>query len=284
MNWKIGIAIMMIASPAFAGVSRVLDGTQITVGSPSNVLTLPATTDTVVGRATTDTLTNKTLTAPVISSISNSGTVTLPSSTDTLVGRATTDTLTNKSISGGTNTITAVPAGTALSGQVPVANGGTGSASLTANNVILGNGTSAVQFVAPGSSGNVLTSNGSSWTSAAIATAAPALNGSSATPQSVSAVTGISLSGITYSNFVWVVGNGGAVTVTATPSITACTADGQVLHVVGTSNTNTVTLQDNAGLSGSNLQLNGTWVGGLYSTLTLECNITLGMWIEQTRR
>jgi len=44
------------------------------------------------------TLTNKTLTSPVISTISNTGTVTLPTSTDTLVGRATTDTLTNKTL------------------------------------------------------------------------------------------------------------------------------------------------------------------------------------------
>lgn len=44
------------------------------------------------------TLTNKTLTAPVISTISNTGTLTLPTSTDTLVGRATTDTLTNKTL------------------------------------------------------------------------------------------------------------------------------------------------------------------------------------------
>ena len=43
-------------------------------------------------------LTNKTLTTPIISSISNTGTLTLPTSTDTLVGRATTDTLTNKTL------------------------------------------------------------------------------------------------------------------------------------------------------------------------------------------
>jgi hypothetical protein len=41
-------------------------------------------------------------TAPVISTITNTGTLTLPTSTDTLVGRATTDTLTNKTINGGT--------------------------------------------------------------------------------------------------------------------------------------------------------------------------------------
>ena len=44
------------------------------------------------------TLTNKTLTSPVISTISNTGTLTLPTSTDTLVGKATTDTLTNKTL------------------------------------------------------------------------------------------------------------------------------------------------------------------------------------------
>lgn len=64
----------------------------------TGTLTLPTSTDTLVGRATTDTLTNKTLTAPVIATIVNTGTLTLPTSTDTLVGRATTDTLTNKSL------------------------------------------------------------------------------------------------------------------------------------------------------------------------------------------
>lgn len=44
----------------------------------------------------TQTLSNKTLTAPIISTISNTGTITLPTATDTLVGRATADTLSNK--------------------------------------------------------------------------------------------------------------------------------------------------------------------------------------------
>ena len=42
--------------------------------------------------------TSPTLTTPVIASIVNTGTLTLPTSTDTLVGKATTDTLTNKTL------------------------------------------------------------------------------------------------------------------------------------------------------------------------------------------
>ena len=63
-----------------------------------NVITLPDSTGTVTLNNTIQTLTNKTLTVPTISSIKNTGTLTLPTSTDTLVGRATTDTLTNKTL------------------------------------------------------------------------------------------------------------------------------------------------------------------------------------------
>ncbi len=55
-------------------------------------------TGAIVGTTNTQTLTNKTLTSPVIATISNTGTLTLPTSTDTLVGRDTTDTLTNKTL------------------------------------------------------------------------------------------------------------------------------------------------------------------------------------------
>jgi len=57
------------------------------------------------------TLTNKTLTSPIISTISNSGTITIPTGTDTLVGKATTDTLTNKRITKrvGTTTSSSTP-------------------------------------------------------------------------------------------------------------------------------------------------------------------------------
>jgi len=63
-----------------------------------------------------ETLTNKTLTSPVISTISNTGTLTLPTSTDTLVGRATTDTLTNKTLT--SPTLTTPVLGTPSSGTL----------------------------------------------------------------------------------------------------------------------------------------------------------------------
>lgn len=70
----------------------------------------------IVGTTDTQTLTNKTLTSPVIGTISNTGTLTLPTATDTLVGRATTDTLTNKTL---TSPVLTTPAlGTPASGTL----------------------------------------------------------------------------------------------------------------------------------------------------------------------
>ena len=80
--------------------SEVLDiagGTGIDTSGSGNTLTV-AIDSTVATLTGSQTLTNKTLTTPIISSISNTGTLTLPTSTDTLVGRATTDTLTNKTL------------------------------------------------------------------------------------------------------------------------------------------------------------------------------------------
>lgn len=280
------IGTIGISGIAFASANRILDGQQITNGAAT--LSLPSSTDTLVGRASTDTLTNKTLTSPVINSPTGivKGDVGLGNvdNTSDATKNSASVTLTNKTISGASNTISNIAAGSSLTGQVPVANGGTGSASLTAGSVVVGNGTSAVSLVAPGSSGNVLTSNGSTWTSAAPASGAPSLNGGSASPQSVTAAGGVSLASISYSNFAWVVGSPGAVTVTATPSITAGSADGQILRVVGTHATNTVRLQDKANLASSGLSLNGDWIGGLDSVLVLHWDAANSLWVEDSRR
>ena len=61
------------------------------------------TSDTVTLNTATQTLTNKTLTTPVIGIINNGGNLTLPTGTnDTLVARGTTDTLTNKTLTAAT--------------------------------------------------------------------------------------------------------------------------------------------------------------------------------------
>lgn len=84
--------------PESGDISSVTAGTGLSGGGSSGAVTLSIDTAVTVDLSTAQTLTNKTLTTPIISSISNTGTLTLPTSTDTLVGRATTDTLTNKTL------------------------------------------------------------------------------------------------------------------------------------------------------------------------------------------
>lgn len=78
--------------------SKTLTNPIISTISNSGTITLPTGTKTLATISGTETLTSKTLTSPIISTISNTGTLTLPTSTDTLVGKATSDVLTNKTL------------------------------------------------------------------------------------------------------------------------------------------------------------------------------------------
>ncbi len=92
--------------PITTGVSGLATGIATFLATPSSAnLAAALTTKTGTGNAVF--ATSPSLTTPSFSSIVNTGTLTLPTSTDTLVGKATTDTLTNKTLVSSTNSILA---------------------------------------------------------------------------------------------------------------------------------------------------------------------------------
>ncbi|WP_315804028.1 hypothetical protein [Bradyrhizobium sp. SZCCHNS3002] len=72
------------------------------------------------------------------------GTATLFSGTDTIVGAAATQTLTNKTMSGSSNTFSNIPLGSAVSGVLPPANGGTGLSSYAQHDIPIATGPSTL--------------------------------------------------------------------------------------------------------------------------------------------
>lgn len=116
-------------------------------GSSGATINIPTTSDTLVGRSTTDTLSNKTLLSPTIATINNGGVITLPSGTRTLMARDTSDTVLNKTINVNSNSITATSQAT--------------------GDILINNGTQFVRLPR-GTNGQVLSSTATSlaWTTA----------------------------------------------------------------------------------------------------------------------
>ena len=137
------------ASPVVA--DNIQDILNLTGGTGIDITTTPGTDtiawaidSTVTTLVGSQTLTNKTLTSPIIAAIkpSASNSWALPNSNDTFVGKATTDTLTNKSVDLANNTLTTTIAqlNTAVSDETVVARATTDtltnkSISLTTNTV-----------------------------------------------------------------------------------------------------------------------------------------------------
>lgn len=259
----LGISINAHAS---AGRDVQADTLHATGGA---VMAVPSTGANVVSDTATQTITNKTLTAPVINSPTGivKGDVGLGNvdNTSDATKNAATATLTNKIL---TSPVINTPTGI-VKGDVGLGNvDNTSDATKNAAAVTLTNKT--IDY----NSNTILN----------LPSASPSLNGGSGAAQSVTAAGGVSLSSIQFSNVAWIIGSPGAVTVTATPSITVGTSDGQTLSVIGTSATNTVRLQDKTNLASSGLSLNGDFIGGKDSVLNLRWDATQSLWIEQSRR
>jgi hypothetical protein len=237
----------------------------------------------------TQTLTNKTLTAPVIATIVNTGTLTLPTATDTLVGRTTTDTLTNKTLT--SPTLTAPVLGTPASGTLTnctgltVAGGGTGRATSTTAYGLIAAGTTATgahQTLAAGATTEILVGGGASalpvWTTATGSGAPVRATSPSFTTPALGVATATSINGltITTSTGTLTITNGKTASISNTLTFTGTDASSVAFGTGGTvayANA-TVTLSANTNLvratHGNRLIIADT--GGV--TLTVEDDTT----------
>ena len=248
-------------------------------GSGAVTVAIDSTVATLTG---SQTLTNKTLTAPSISALAITDSsivfegatadahettltvvdptadrvITFPDATTTVVGTDATQTLTNKTINGSNNTITNVSLTSGVTGTLPVANGGSGSASSTGtgSNVLSADPTftGTVNVAALSSSGNItvggdLTVNGTTTTVNSTTVTVDDKNlelGSVASPTDVTANGGgVTLKGATDKTWNWL-----SATSAWTSSEHIALAAGKNIYVSGSSSgTTTIAALANAG-------------------------------------
>jgi hypothetical protein len=125
----------LIAGGAITGSDKTLTLPAVT---GNDVIVTEAFNQTLTAKTLTSPILNTpTLNGPIFSSITNTGTVTLPTSTDTLMGRATTDTMTNKTFDAATNTTPNIRVSPVIKRQGSATPNSTGT---TAANVMLYDG------------------------------------------------------------------------------------------------------------------------------------------------
>ncbi len=302
------ITALLLSSLAFGSATRTLDGQQIT--NNGAVLTLPTVTGDILSDISTNTVTNKSMSGasntfsniPVgaigngsVLSGTNTGDVTLGTANGlSLVGQALSLQAATGSVPGALLAADFATFAAKLSSSLTNGNIFVGSAGGVATDVAMSgdatiSNTGALTIGAKkiqaskldsgaANSGDVATADGSGGVSyAAPASTAPGLSGTDASPTTVTAAGGVVFSGNAYENYYFLTA-ASAITVSATPQISAATNVGQRLVITSKSATNTITLADGNGLS-----LNGTWVGGLDSVLILYWNGN-SKWVEISRR